>query len=166
MSRQITSAPRETIWDEIKEAQDKLSALYTEAGIYIFKETEGEAFLGEKNQTFGTYWASAVKQSPSVMSGEYNTADFTIKAPLFGKFVAVYNGHNLVGSLLATPYDILSKDVLRYSLDAQNAFKKSNKAVCKQAVKDSPDYRKLAPNAAKSTLEKTAERNLELAKAN
>ena len=166
MSRQVTSAPREEIWDEIKETQEKLNALYFEAGLNVFKETDGEAFLGEKNQSFATYWAGAVKKSPTVVSGEFNTADFVVKAPLFGKFVEVYNGHNLVGSALDTPYDILSKDTLRYSLDSRNSFKESKNATCKQAVKDSPEYRKPAPNAAKSTLEKTTERHLELAKAN
>ena len=166
MSRQITTAPRATIWDEIKETQEKLNALYLEASVNVFKETEGEAFLGEKNQSFGTYWASSVKKSPTVVTGEFNTTDFIVKAPLFGKFVDAYNAHNLVGSALDTPYDILSKDVLRYSLDAQKTFKDSKNAICKQAVKDAPEYRKPAPNAAKSTLEKTAERNLELAKAN
>ncbi len=166
MSRQITATPRETIWDEIKETQEKLNALYLEAGLNVFKETEGEAFLGEKNQSFGTYWAASVKQSPKVVTGEFNTADFIVKAPLFGKFVVAYNGHNLIGSVLDTPYDILSKDILRYSLDAQKTFKDSKNAICKQAVKDSPEYRKPTPNAAKSILEKTAEKNLELVKAN
>ncbi|MBL7816081.1 MAG: hypothetical protein JNL70_13775 [Saprospiraceae bacterium] len=156
MSKPITIAPRETIWDEIKAEQAKLSALYEEAGINVYKATEGEAFLGEKNQAFGSYWAFAVSQSPNAVTGEFNTGDFNVKAPLFQRFVEVYNGHNRIGSMLDAPYDVLSKDILRYSLDAKKSFKDSKNAVCKQAVKDAPEYRKPTSNSAKSSSEKAA----------
>lgn len=156
MSRQKTLAPNPDIWERIKTKQAELHGLYEEATQDIFKNTEGEAFLGEKNVAFAQFWASAVKKSPKAVTGEYPINDFDVKAALFPQFVEVYNTHNAAGALLDEPYDILSKDVLRYATDAKKAFGISSDAVCKQALKDAPLYRKTS--SAKSKAEKAAEK--------
>ncbi len=169
MSGQKTLAPNPDIWERIKTKQAELHSLYEEATQEIYKETEGEAFLGEKNVSYAQYWVGAVKKSPKAVSGEYPVNDFEVKAALFPQFVEVYNTHNAAGALLDAPYDILSKDVLRYATDAKKAFGISTDAVCKQALKDAPVYRK--SSSAKSKAEKAAEKaaadkNAELVLAN
>ena len=156
MSRQKTVAPNSDIWERIKTKQAELHGLYEEATQEIFKETEGEAFLSEKNVSYAQYWIGAVKKSPKAVTGEYQINDFEVKAALFSQFVEVYNTHNAAGALLDAPYDILSKDVLRYATDAKKAFGISSDAVCKQALKDAPLYRKAS--SAKSKAEKAAEK--------
>jgi hypothetical protein len=173
MSRQKTVAPNSDIWERIKTTQAELHSLYEEATQYIFKETEGEAFLGEKNVSYAQYWIGAVKKSPRAVSGEFQINDFEVKTDLFSKFVEVYNTHNAAASILDGPYDILSKDVLRYATDAKKAFGISSDAVCKQALKDAPMFRKAssgkskAEKAADKAAEKAAaDKNAELALAN
>ena len=156
MSRQTTIAPNADIWERIKTKQAELHALYVEAAQNIYKETQGEAFLGEKNLAYAQYWTGAVKKSPKAVTGEFNAADFQVKAAMFPDFVEVYNTHNAAGSVLDEPYNILAKDVLRYATDAKKAFDISSDAVCKQAAKDAPQYRKSSP--AKSKAEKAAEK--------
>jgi hypothetical protein len=142
MSRQKTVAPNPDIWARIEFKQAELHALYEEAAVGIYKGTEGEAFLGEKNVAFAQYWMNAVKKTPTVVTGEFNLPDFEIKEGLFPLFVKVYNAHNAAGAVLSEPYDILAKDVLRYSSDAKKSFDISSDPVRKQVVKDAPAYRK------------------------
>lgn len=156
MSRQTTVAPKLDIWERISTKQAELHALYEEAAQDVFKETDGEAFLGEKNVSFAQYWMGAVKKSPKAVSGEFKISDFEIKSALFPLFIEVYNTHNAAGSILDGPYDILSKDVLRYATDAKKAFGISSDVVCKQALKDAPQFRKAS--AGKSKAEKAADK--------
>lgn len=156
MSRQTTVAPNPNVWTRIKTTQATLRALYEEAAQDINKATEGEAFLGEKNVSYAQYWVGAVRKSPKAVTGEYNFPDFEIKAALFPEFVEVYNNHNAAAAILDAPYDALSKDVLRYATDAKKSFGISSDAVCKQAVKDAPLFRKAS--SAKSKEEKAAEK--------
>ena len=142
MSVKKSAAPQLDIWEQIRVKQGELQALYTDVAENIFKATDGEAYLGEKNISYAEYWSEAVKGFPKVVSGMFNGEDFEAKTALFPLFVKAYNGHNAVGSVLNTPYDILAKDVLRYSTDAQKSFKSSNEDVSKQIVKDAPVYRK------------------------
>jgi hypothetical protein len=142
MSRQKTTAPNPDIWVRIEAKQVELHALYEEAATGIYKNTDGEAFLGEKNVAFAQYWLSAVKKAPKAVTGEFDLPDFEVKEGLFPSFVKVYNTHNAAGAVLSEPYDILSKDVLRYSVDAKKVFDISSDPVRKQTVKDAPVYRK------------------------
>ncbi len=156
MSRQTTVAPNPDIWTRIETKQAELQALYEEAAGDIYKNTDGGAFLGEKNVSYAQYWLSAVKKSPKAVTGEFDILDFDVKATLFPFFVKVYNGHNAAAAILDAPYDILAKDVLRYATDARKSFEISSDAICKQALKDAPLYRKASP--AKSKEEKAAEK--------
>ena len=156
MSRQKTVAPNPDIWARIATKQAELHVLYEEAAQDIYKATEGESFLGEKNAAYAQYWLSSVKRSPKAVSGEYSIPDFEVKAALFPQFVEVYNTHNAAGAVLDEPYNILSKDVLRYSTDAKKAFDNSSDAVCKQALKDAPVFRK-SPVSKLTKVETTAE---------
>jgi hypothetical protein len=142
MSRQKTVAPNPDIWARIEVKQAELHALYEEAAVGIYKGTDGEAFLGEKNVAFAQYWLNAVKKTPTAVTGEFDLPDFEVKEGLFPSFVTVYNAHNAAGSVLSEPYDILAKDVLRYSSDAKKSFDISSDPVRKQTVRDAPNYRK------------------------
>jgi hypothetical protein len=138
-----TKAPSNLdIWTQIKTKQAELHALYLEVTQDIYKSTDGESFLGEKNVFFSQYWVGAVKKSRKAVTGEFDLDDFEVKVDLFPNLVEVYNGHNANSALLEAPYDALSKDILRYSTDAKKSFSLSNDPVCKQAVKDSPLLRK------------------------
>jgi hypothetical protein len=159
MSRRATLTPNPDVWARIETKQAELHALYAEAAENIYKNTVGEAFLGEKNVAYAQYWADAVKKSPKAVTGEFDVNDFDTKTALFPSFVKVYNAHNAVGSVLGAPYDILSKDTLRYATDAKKAFEMSNDAVCKQALKDAPQYRKsvsVKPLGTEKVVEKSA----------
>jgi hypothetical protein len=160
-----TLTPNPDVWARIEAKQAELHALYAEAAENIYKNTSGEAFLGEKNVAYAQYWAEAVKKSPKAVTGEFDISDFDIKTALFPSFVKVYNAHNAVGSILAAPYDILAKDILRYATDAKKAFEISSDAVCKQALKDTPQYRKLVSTKPLGT-DKVAEKNAPLAEVN
>lgn len=144
MSRQKTTAPNPDIWVRIEAKQIELHTLYEEAAVGIYKGTDGEAFLGEKNVAFAQYWLNAVKKTPKAVTGEFDLPDFEVKEGLFPSFITVYNAHNAAGAVLSEPYDILAKDVLRYSADAKKSFDISSDPVRKQTVKDAPVYRKLA----------------------
>lgn len=172
MSRPTTVAPKPDVWERIKTKQAELHALYEEATSGIYKETEGEAFLGEKNVSYAQYWMGAVKKSPKAVSGEFQINDFEVKSTLFPYFIEVYNTHNAAASILDEPYNILSKDVLRYATDAKKAFGISSDAVCKQALKDAPMFRKAssgkskAEKAAEKAADKVEEKKEEVAPAN
>jgi hypothetical protein len=142
MSRQNSTPPDPNIWELIKAKQAELNGLYEIAASGIYKSTEGESFLGEKNVSFAQYWLGSVKKAPKTVTGEFDLPDYDVKTGLFPLFVEAYNGHNAAGAVLETPYDILSKDILRYSWDAKKAFEGSNDPVRKQTVKDAPSYRK------------------------
>ena len=142
MSRQKTIAPNVDIWARIEAKQTELQALYEEAAEGIYKNTDGESFLGEKNVAFAQYWLGAVKKTPKAVTGEFDLPDFDLKTGLFPSFVAAYNGHNAAGAILDTPYNILSKDVLYYASDARKTFDLSKDLVRKQVVKDAPVHRK------------------------
>ena len=156
MSIQKTTPPRAGIWTEIATKQAELQALYAEAGLNVFKETEGEAFLGEKNTFYSTYWHSSVKKHPLLVKGSFNIADYGVKNELFPYFVAAYNGHNAACAVLNEPYNILSKDLLRYGSDARKGFDDSKDAVHKQIIKDAPAFRKQPKKKSKAT-DKTTE---------
>jgi hypothetical protein len=143
MSRKTKAPSNADIWTRIKTKQDELHVLYQEATQDIYKGTEGDAFLGEKNVFYAQYWLGAVKKSPKAVTGEFDLDDFEVKADLFPKFIEVYNNHNANSALLEDPYNFLSKDVLRYATDARKSFSISNDPVCKQAIKDAPRLRKL-----------------------
>ena len=153
-SPQVTKAPRPEIWGEIATKQAELQALYTEAGANIFKQTDGAAFLGEKNTAHSQYWHGVVKKHPTIVKGTFDTPDYGVKNELFPRYVEVYNGHNAAGAVLENPYDVLSQDTNRYSLDARKAFIESKDAVHKQIVKDAPPIRKPSSNNSKSKAEK------------
>ena len=142
MSRQKTIAPNTDIWARIEAKQTELQALYEEAAEGIYKNTDGEAFLGEKNVAFAQYWLGVVKKTPKAVAGEFDISDYDIKMGLFPSFIAAYNGHNAAGAILDTPYNILSKDTFFYSSDARKTFDGSKDPVRKQIVKDAPAYRK------------------------
>lgn len=142
MSRQKTIAPNPDVFVRIAAKQAELQSLYEEAAEGIYKSTDGEAFLGEKNVAFAHYWLGAVKSTPKAVTGEFDLLDYDVKEGLFPLFVKIYNAHNAAGAVLAEPYDILSKDVLRYSTDAKKSFDISSDPVRKQTVKDAPLYRK------------------------
>ena len=136
--------PESDVWARIKAKQAELDVLFAEAATDIYKETKGEAFLGEDNMSFADYWLGAVQKYPQVMTGLFNTPDFATKLDLFKAFVIVYNDNNAGKAILDAPYDIMSKDLLRYALEAQKSFDAaaSNDATYKQVIKDAPQYRK------------------------
>ncbi len=151
MKNKTIIATDSPVWARIEEKQAELAALYAEAAEGIVQSTECAAWLGEKNQAFVDFWVRAVKFSPKAVAGEFDLPDFELKAALFPKFVQVYNSHNAAGAILVTPYDAVSKDIFRYSFDAKNAFSMSNNAICKQALKDAPKYRKPAESKTTTT---------------
>ena len=72
-SPQVTKAPRPEIWGEIATKQTELQVLYTEAGVNIFKQTDGVAFLGEKNTAHAQY--RHLKKRLKIFFGQSSSAD-------------------------------------------------------------------------------------------